>query len=88
MKYLITLLIVIFLNSCDFRVKPDFTKDGHDYVIRNTCVESHVENKYGYHYGYSIMHGKFCWHFGNYDETICDTSRLDTIEVNIKKKKI
>jgi hypothetical protein len=49
-------------------------------------VESHVENKYGYHYGYSFIKGKFCWHFGTYDETICDESKLDTIEVNIKKK--
>jgi hypothetical protein len=87
MKNLIlTILLLAFLNSCDLRVKPDFTKDGHDYIIRNTCIESHTENKYGYHYGYSIIHGKFCWHFGSYDETVCDESRLDTIEVNIKKK--
>jgi len=87
MKYLMTFLFIIFMTSCDFRVKPDFTKDGHDYIVRNVCVKSHIENKYGYHYGYSFMNGKFCWHFGNYDETVCDESITDTIEVNIKKKK-
>ena len=76
----------MLLTSCDLRVKPDFTKDGRDYIVRTTCVKSHTESKYGYHYGYSFMRGSFCWHWGYYDEDICDESRLDTIEVNIKNK--
>jgi hypothetical protein len=82
MKYLIIVLVAIFMNSCDLKVRPDFTKDGQDYIIRNICVESHTEGKYEYHYGYSIIHGSFCWHFGYHDVEVCDESRLDTIRVN------
>ena len=85
MKYLF-ILCVMFLTSCVSKINPDFTKDGHDYIVRDVCIESHTENKYGYHYGYSFMNGSFCWHWGYYDETICDESKLDTIEVNLKKK--
>jgi hypothetical protein len=77
------LIIFILLTSC-IKVDPDFTKDGHDYIIREVCKSSHIESKYGMHYGYSIMHGGFCWHVGQYTETVCDSSSIDTIEVNIK----
>jgi hypothetical protein len=76
-------MLIVLLSGC--KVRPDFTKDGKDYIIRTECVQSHTESKYGYHYGYNVMNGKFEWHLGHYTETICDRSIIDTVEVNIKK---
>jgi len=98
MKYLIVILglciiipvtvAVFLLMSYDFKVKPDFTKNGKDYTIQYNCVKSHTENRFGPHYGYSMMYGTFCWHTGSYTVNVCDSSVSDTIEVNIKNKKI
>lgn len=74
---------MIVLSGC--KVEPDFTKNGHDYVIRHDCVKSHDTTQYGYHYGFNMFNSKFEWHMGYYDETICDSMRLDTVEVNIKR---
>lgn len=77
------IVAVILLSSC--RVEPDFTKFGHDYVIIQNCVKSHDTTQYGYHYGFNMLNSKFEWHIGYYDETICDSIKLDTIEVNQNK---
>lgn len=70
------------LSGC--KVTPDFTKNGQDYIVTHHCIQSHDTIEYGYHYGYNMMEGKFNYHFGMHTETICDSMKLDTIEVNIK----
>lgn len=92
MKIIASILLTIILISCnrldeDYRVKPDFVKDGHEYVIREKCVKSHKERKYGYHYGWSSWKLKYCWHFGYETKTICDSTSIDTLEVNLPKIK-
>lgn len=71
------------ISGCN--VTPDFSINGHDYIVRNRCIKSHTEETYGYHWGYNFMNAKYEWHMGYYTETICDSSVRDTIEVNIKK---
>jgi hypothetical protein len=67
--------------------EPDYVDDNcKEYLIEKICVDSHVETKFGYHYGYNIMNGKYEYHFGSYSETICDAYRLDTVEINLNKK--
>jgi hypothetical protein len=75
--------LMIVLSSC--KVEPDFTKNGHDYVVIQNCVKSHDTTKYDYHYGFNMLNSKFEWHIGYYNETICDSIKLDTVEVNINK---
>jgi hypothetical protein len=85
MKYLFILLFFV-LTSCDMVVKPDLVIDGKEYVFRTSCVKSHVESKYEYHYGYNMMSGKFDWHWGLNNNTICDSTAVDTVEVNLEQK--
>jgi hypothetical protein len=82
----ILLVLILLLVGCDYVVKPDFVKNGREYVVRTICVQSHIESKYEYHYGYNFSNSKFDWHWGLNDVTICDKSALDTVEVNIEKK--
>ncbi len=83
----ITLLsLFVLLISCGPQ-KPDYVDEsGKEYSIWERCVESHTESKYGYHYGYNFIDGKYNWHIGSYTETICDRTEMDTIEINIDKK--
>lgn len=88
MKNIVSILLTLILISCgQSRIKPDFIKDGHEYVIREKCVKSHKERKYGYHYGWSSWKLKYCWHFGYETKTICDSTSIDTLEVNLPKIK-
>lgn len=82
----ILLIFVFLLVGCDIPIKPDYVKDGKEYVITEPCVKSHVESKYEYHYGYNMMEGKFNWHWGLNNTTICDSTALDTLEINLEKK--
>jgi len=82
----IFLILALLLVGCDMVVKPDFVKDGKEYIVRTVCVRSHTESKYEYHYGYNFMNGKYEWHWGMNNETVCDKSVLDTVEVNLEKK--
>ena len=84
--YLFIILILILLSSCNSPIKPDLVVDGNEYVVRENCVSGHNESKYGYHYGYNAMRGKFEYHMGSYTDWVCDSTKLDTIEVNIEKK--
>jgi hypothetical protein len=84
--YILFLLALIFLSACDMRVKPDIVKDGKEYIVTSNCVKYHWESDYGYHYGYNLMSGKYEWHYGMDDKQVCDSSVLDTIEVNKDKK--
>jgi hypothetical protein len=79
-------VLILLLVGCDYVVKPDFVKDGKEYVFTTPCVKSHVESKYEYHYGYNMMEGKFNWHWGLNNKTICDSIAIDTVEVNLNKK--
>ncbi len=84
--YIVLILILILISSCDVRVKPDFVKGGKEYVVSENCVKSHNVSEYSYHYGYNMLDGKFNWHWGMDTKTICDSVKLDTIEVNKEKK--
>jgi hypothetical protein len=73
------LLILFVMVGCERA--PDFVKDGKSYWINTRCVKSHSESKFGPHYGYNVMKGKYEWHNGTYTHTICDSSVTDTIEI-------
>jgi hypothetical protein len=80
------LVFVLLLSACD-PIQPDYVdKNGKEYLFGNHCVKSHNESRYEYHYGWNMMQGKFNYHYGLNTETICDSSAIDTIEINIDKK--
>lgn len=81
--YIMTLSLLV---GCEITRKPNFIKNGREYRIIGKCVDSHVENKFGYHYGYNFVNGKHEWHIGYYDVNVCDKTFTDTIEINLKKK--
>lgn len=83
--YLLAILTLILFSSCGPK-KPDFVKDGKEYDINQICIQSHTESTYGYHWGYNYMNAKYEWHMGWYEETICDEYKMDTVEINLKKK--
>jgi hypothetical protein len=75
----IILIAVIVLCSCERQ--PDFVVNGQGYWINSRCVKSHVESKYGPHYGYNVMKGKYEFHTGSYSETVCDSTVIDTVKI-------
>lgn len=79
--WIIVVFLIMFFSSC--KPKPEFYIDGKPYYTRTHCVKSHTDHKYGYHYGYNFMNGKFEWHTGSYTKTICDESRTDTLEIKL-----
>ena len=84
--YLLILFVLVLLSSCGPQ-KPEYVdKNGKEYVIMDVCVKSHNETRFGYHYGYNFMSSKYEWHNGTYTETICDSLKYDTIEINKDKK--
>ena len=82
----ILFILILLLVGCDYAVKPDLVKNGKEYVVVNTCAHSHQETKYEYHWGYNLMNGKYDWHWGLNTTDVCDSTVLDTVEVNLKKK--
>ena len=85
-KVILTLITLFLLISCG-PIQPDYVdKDGKEYLFSQHCVKSHTKTEWGYHYGYNFMNAKYEWHNGMYDETICDSSVVDTIEINKDKK--
>lgn len=72
-------IIPFILFSC--KPKPQFYINGKPYYTVTSCVKSHAESKYTYHYGYNILNGKFEWHLGPETVVICDKTRTDTIEI-------
>mgnify|MGYP001274283390 CR=1 FL=1 len=74
------LIIGLFGIGCD-DPKPEFSKNGKGYYTKNRCVKSHNETVWDYHWGYSWMRGKYCWHYGPHSKTICDQSIIDTIQL-------
>jgi hypothetical protein len=86
MNKLIFILVTVLLMGCDIPVKPDFVSNGKEYMVEKNCVKSHYETKWTYHWGYNMFSGKHEWHWGDDTESVCDEYRLDTVEINIKKK--
>lgn len=85
-KIILTLIVLLLLISCG-PIQPDYVDDnGKEYMFSHHCVKSHSETQFGYHYGYDMIKGGFGWHNGMYTETICDSSVVDTIEINKDKK--
>lgn len=78
MKYKI-LFILVVLMSCS--PKPEFVINGKEYYTRTRCVKSHNERTFGYHWGYDWTRGEYRYHWGEYTETICDETKVDTIEI-------
>lgn len=78
MKYLL-LILTLFTFGC--KMEPEFYIDGKPYYDVERCVKSHTESAYGYHYGYNTFRGKYEYHMGHYTKTICDESKIDTIEI-------
>jgi len=75
-------LLSLILVGCELpKPKPEFFINGKPYYTIKKCVDGHNESKYDYHYGYSIMYGKFCWHLGSYEEFVCEKYLVDTIEI-------
>jgi hypothetical protein len=85
-KIIVVAIIIIALISCG-PIEPDYVdKNGKEYMFTHPCVKSHSESKYEYHYGYNMRSGGFDWHYGLNTETICDSSVIDTTEINKDKK--
>ena len=80
------LLGCLLLSACD-PIQPDYVdKSGREYMFTTYCVKSHSETQSGYFYGYNMLQGKWNYHYGLHTETICDSSAIDTIEINQDKK--
>lgn len=76
--YLILLIGVMFVGC---KPEPEFYIDGKPYYTKEKCIKQHSEEKLEYHFGYSPMKGKHCWHMGYHTVNICDESKIDTIEI-------
>lgn len=78
--------LVILLSACG-PMHPDYVDDsGKEYMLSNRCVKSHNESKWEYHYGYNMRNGGWNYHYGLNTESICDSSVVDTIEINKDNK--
>lgn len=75
------LIIIAAFILCSCERKPDLIIDGQGYWINSRCVKSHTESRFGSHYGYNFMSGKYEWHTGRYSETICDSTVIDTVKI-------
>lgn len=73
------ILIIALLLGC--KPKAEFYINGRAYYTHSRCLETKHESKYGYHYGYNPMRGKFEGYFGSYTETTCIKTKIDTIEI-------
>ena len=72
------LMVLATLNSCER--KPKFFINGIGYYTKTRCLESKIEHKFGYRYGYSFS-GKYEYSLGHYTEITCIKSTIDTIQV-------
>lgn len=79
--FLLSLMVWFGYFLFTLKPKPDLYINGKPFQIVNTCIKSHEESKFGYHYGWSMMNNSYCYHFGSYTETICDKSKIDTLEI-------
>lgn len=85
-KVILTLIVLFLLISCG-PIQPDYVDDtGKEYMFTHPCVKSHNESRFEYHYGYNMRNGGFDYHYGLNTTSICDSSIVDTIEINKDKK--
>lgn len=75
------LIILLSLTLLGCKHEPEFYIDGKPYYTSERCVEVETESKYGPHYGYNFMSGKYEYHVGSYTESVCVESVIDTIEI-------
>lgn len=73
--------IVLCLLFAGCKPKPEFYSDGKPCYTRVRCVESHVEDRVDYHWGYSPVELKYCWHVGWHRVNVCDRQVVDTLEI-------
>jgi hypothetical protein len=57
---LLFLFVLLILTSCEKIYYKDLNVTG--IVVEKNYIPA--KDKYEYHYGYSIMKSKFCWHWG------------------------
>lgn len=61
MKKIIILFLLVSLTSCYKIVESD------PIVVKSTILNKQHEDEkteYSYHYGFSMIKGNFCWHYG------------------------
>lgn len=82
MKYKLLLLFgLLSLTSCE---KIDYKKSNTiGVVVEKDSIPA--QDKYEYYYGYSMMDGKFCWHWGmnHHDSEYSTTINVDTTSCTI-----
>lgn len=73
--------ILLMLSGCT--AKPDWvSSDGAHWRIVQTCVASHEEFRYGWHYGWNPFNpGHYEWHACWHPVEICDSTRSDTLRI-------
>lgn len=86
MKKLVLIALGMFLLTSCFHYS-----ESEPYTVTGKVINKYhkdQEEKYGYHYGYSVMKGKYCYHYGSYTEEerneVTYTFLLDTITENNK----
>ncbi len=57
-------LFIYMLTNIEIKREPEFYLNGKPYYTQVKCVESKSERVYEYHYGYSTVRGRYCWHWG------------------------
>lgn len=72
-------LVLPILVGC--KPRPEFYINGKPYRTQIVCKQSHVENRFDYHWGYSVIEMRYCWHLGHHVEHVCDRYVVDTIEI-------
>lgn len=77
-KYLLFIL-PLWLIGC--KPKPEFYINSEPYYTQHRCIESHDEEKFDYHWGYSILEHKYCQHVGRHTDLVCDKEIIDTIKI-------
>lgn len=75
------LLLSLLLSFISCKPEPEFYINGKPYYTSSRCTKIITENKFGPHYGYNALSGKFEIHTGSYTETTCIESTIDTIEI-------
>lgn len=74
MRYTFIALLLLLSFGCS-------PKNNSPYYITEDCIKSHIRNEYKFHYGFSFIKCKYCWHYGNVTTTICDSMVTDTVWV-------
>lgn len=76
-----TLLIALTLTLFSCQKEPEFYINGVPYYTWKSCAEYEKTTNFEYHYGYSVLRGRWCWHWGNNTTKKCIKEKIDTIQV-------